>query len=167
MTPGNIFGRGVRGFHRPTVATRSSGWSWRNRNSLCPDVISQSTSKRLITVSASCRTRGELQHTAGGSACGLAVVQERKSGLPLKRTPSVPRRRTQENLRRASERLRSSSGRCRRGSEPRRARRRARLSPPPSAGLRPTPAGIVYDRQMVYRWERAGFTVSAWLNHYY
>lgn len=38
------------------MATRRSGWSCRNINCLWSEVISHSTSSRLITVSASCRT---------------------------------------------------------------------------------------------------------------
>lgn len=52
-------------FHLPTVVTRRSGWSCRNMNCLWSEVISHSTSSRLITVSASCRTCRGLQQTGG------------------------------------------------------------------------------------------------------
>lgn len=48
-------------FHLPTAATRSSGWSCRNKNCPSPEVISQSTFNRHITVSASCRSHGGIQ----------------------------------------------------------------------------------------------------------
>lgn len=47
--------------HLPTVAARSSGWSCRNRNCRLPEVISQSTFKSVITVSAACRSQRELE----------------------------------------------------------------------------------------------------------
>lgn len=54
-------------FLLPTAVTSRSGWSCRNMNCLWSEVISHRTSKRLITVSASCRTCRELQ-PAGVSA---------------------------------------------------------------------------------------------------
>ena len=53
-------------FHLPTVVIRRSGWSCRNMNWLQSEVISHSTSSRLITVSASCRTYRGLQQTGVG-----------------------------------------------------------------------------------------------------
>lgn len=53
-------------FHLPTLVIRRSGWSCRNMNWLQSEVISHSTSSRLITVSASCRTYRGLQQTGVG-----------------------------------------------------------------------------------------------------
>lgn len=68
--------------HLPTVAARSSGWSCRNRNCRLPEVISQSTFKSVITVSASCWSQRELEQ--------LDEWREKWNGTEINRLSSPP-----------------------------------------------------------------------------
>lgn len=76
-------------FYIPTVAPRSSGWSCRNKNCLRPEVISQSTSKRLITISASCRSQRNCNNWISVTGRGTISGKKKQKIKGLSHQPTL------------------------------------------------------------------------------
>lgn len=126
----------------PTVATRSSGCSCRKPNCRLPEVISHSTFRSAITVSASCRSQRELEQLHERRE---KWTELRKVGCPSS-DPPIPRLQTHKHPQRASAQLHNRSGSIGPGSEPHREQLHTRPSRSSLFELRPTPTGKLYNR---------------------